>query len=64
LAALFVNGGHFVFTFRLKSIAGYTQALIMDSTLNKYSSTDKCSSTNKYSIATTDYQVGQDNIQK
>ncbi len=36
----------------------------MDSSLNKYRSTDKYNSTNKYSIETTDYQVGQDNIKK
>ncbi|MGF1683089.1 BCCT family transporter [Photobacterium minamisatsumaniensis] len=36
----------------------------MDSTFNKHCSANTCSSTRKYSIGTTDYQVGQDNIQK
>lgn len=38
--------------------------MVMSSTLIKHCSIDTCSSTNKYSIGTTDYQVGQDNIQK
>ena len=36
----------------------------MDSSLNKNSSLNNSSSLNKYSIETTDYQVGQDNVQK
>lgn len=36
----------------------------MSSTLIKHRPIDTCSLTNKYSIGTTDYQVGQDNIQK
>ncbi len=36
----------------------------MTSTLGKLISTGTCSSKNRYSIDTTDYQVGQDNIQK
>ncbi|WP_428801890.1 BCCT family transporter [Vibrio kyushuensis] len=36
----------------------------MSSTLIKPNPIDSCYSTNKYSIGTTDYKVGQDNIQK
>lgn len=36
----------------------------MSHTLNRVLPSDTCNSTNKYSIATTDYLVGQDNIQK